>query len=298
MARARSPARDKAFEIWKQHKGEITNRAIAEQLDVSEKTIGGWKSKDNWNAESNGVLQKKIRSTPKEKKVNKEPPIPTLDELIDDLKMTEKQSLFCIYYVKSFNATQAAIKAGYAKDSAHVQGSVLLRNPKVAEEIRRIKGEMRQGIFVDAMDVLDKYIKIAFADITDYTTFGKREVPVISMMGPVLDEDGNQVMKEINYVDLNESSMVDGTIITEVKQGKDGVSIKIADKMKALDKLSLYFDLFPDKFQREVEEEKLKIAHHKVFGGNEPEQYEDDGFNEALNATTLEVWSDDDTDED
>lgn len=39
-------------QIWKQHKGEITNRAIAEQLDVSEKTIGGWKSKDNWNAES------------------------------------------------------------------------------------------------------------------------------------------------------------------------------------------------------------------------------------------------------
>lgn len=142
---------------------------------------------------------------------------------------------------------------------------------------------MRQGIFVDAMDVLEKYIKIAFADITVYTTFGKRELPVISMMGPVLDEDGNQVMKEINNVDLNESSMVDGTIIIEVKQGKDGVSIKVADKMKAKNKLTLYFDLFPDKLQREVEEEKLKIAHHKAFGGNEPERYED-GFNKALNA--------------
>jgi phage terminase small subunit len=68
-------------------------------------------------------------------------PIPSLDELIEDISMTEKQRLFCIYYVKSFNATQSAIKPGYAADSAHVQGSVLLRNTKVAEEIRRVKGE-------------------------------------------------------------------------------------------------------------------------------------------------------------
>jgi len=36
----------------------------------------------------------------------------------------------CIYYVKSFNATQSAIKAGYAADSAHVEGSRLIRNEK------------------------------------------------------------------------------------------------------------------------------------------------------------------------
>ncbi|WP_319799509.1 hypothetical protein [Jeotgalibacillus aurantiacus] len=63
--------------------------------------------------------------------------------------------------------------------------------------------------------------------------------------------------------------------------------------MKALDKLSQYFDLFPDKFKRQVEEEKLRIAHHKVFGGEDPDEYEDDGFEEALNATTSEVWADD-----
>ncbi|MFF2754329.1 hypothetical protein ACFVR1_11370 [Psychrobacillus sp. NPDC058041] len=79
--------------------------------------------------------------------------------------------------------------------------------------------------------------------------------------------------------------MVDGSINTAVKQGKDGVSIKLAYKMKVLDKLYP----FPDKCQREVEEEKLKIAHHKTFGANESEDYEDDGFNEAFNATTSEV---------
>lgn len=75
MPRARSPARDKAFEIYKEHNGNITNRKIAEMLDVSEKTVAGWKSKDNWDKklngeleDSNGVLQTNERSTPNDKK--------------------------------------------------------------------------------------------------------------------------------------------------------------------------------------------------------------------------------------
>lgn len=48
MARAGSPARDKAFEIYNELIGVITNRAIADQLEIFEKTVGGWKSKDKW----------------------------------------------------------------------------------------------------------------------------------------------------------------------------------------------------------------------------------------------------------
>ncbi|MYL45043.1 terminase [Virgibacillus halodenitrificans] len=64
MARQRDPRRDEAFEIWKDLKGEITNRALGEQLDVPEKTISAWKSRDKWNA----VLQNNERSTTKEKR--------------------------------------------------------------------------------------------------------------------------------------------------------------------------------------------------------------------------------------
>ncbi|WP_342045931.1 phage terminase small subunit [Bacillus sp. OTU530] len=65
MARQRSPNREKAFELFKEHSGNITNRRIAELLDVPEKTIGGWKVKDKWNEQLNGVLQINERSTPK-----------------------------------------------------------------------------------------------------------------------------------------------------------------------------------------------------------------------------------------
>ncbi|XLP24122.1 phage terminase small subunit [Bacillus toyonensis] len=70
MARQRSPDRNKAYEIFKEHNGEITNRKISELLStsektVSEKTVGGWKSKDGWVDQLNGVLHKNERSTPK-----------------------------------------------------------------------------------------------------------------------------------------------------------------------------------------------------------------------------------------
>lgn len=184
--------------------------------------------------------------------------------------------------MKTFNGTQSAIKAGYSPERAHVTGSELVRNRKVADEIKRLKGSLAQELFVDAMDVLQKWVKIAFTDITDYLTFGQKEVPVMTMFGPMKDEDGNEVTQMINYVEFKDSDAVDGTIITEVKKGKDGVSVKLADKMKALDKLlSLYFDLFPDKFKREIESEKLKLAQRKVNGEDE-EEFEDDGFLEAL----------------
>lgn len=49
MARIRSPNRDKAFEIYKEHGGNITNREIAARLNEDEKVIAVWKSRDKWN---------------------------------------------------------------------------------------------------------------------------------------------------------------------------------------------------------------------------------------------------------
>jgi len=67
MGRERSPERDKAFEIYKEHGGKITNRKIAEILQLPERTIGGWKCKDKWEQKLNGVLQTSKWSTPKKK---------------------------------------------------------------------------------------------------------------------------------------------------------------------------------------------------------------------------------------
>lgn len=63
MPRGRSPNRDKAYEIYQQHGGKITNREIANLLDEDEKVIAVWKSRDKWNV----VQQSKKSCTTKKK---------------------------------------------------------------------------------------------------------------------------------------------------------------------------------------------------------------------------------------
>lgn len=291
MARARDPNRDKAYNLWKENKGEITNREIANQLDIDEKKVAVWKSRDKWDINSNVVQQKKSKTkNVVQQKDNKPKKQPTKQNTEDEEplfvsdELNDKQRLFCLYYVKTFNQTMAAIKAGYSPDRAHVTGSELVRNSKVAKEIRRLKANLQQGVFVDAMDVLNKYIKIAFADITDYAVFGKKEVEAMGMFGPMKDEDGNTIMVEVNYVDFNDSTHVDGSIITEVKKGKDGISVKLADKMKALEMLSKYFDLLSENDKKKLQEEKLKAEIAKV----KAETTENDGTDEKTIIVTNE----------
>ena len=59
MGRARDPNRDKAFEIYSEHNGNIELVEIAERLGVSAGTVRGWKSKDQWEPKVKGTLQKK-----------------------------------------------------------------------------------------------------------------------------------------------------------------------------------------------------------------------------------------------
>ncbi|PEW91874.1 terminase [Bacillus thuringiensis] len=262
MARQRSPDRDKAFEIYKTSKGEKPLIDIAAELNLKPSQIRKWKSQDKWDEQMNGnvTIAKRSVTNIKNPKTKEK-----LKEILEDEELTEKERLFCLYYVKYFNGTQAALKAGYSKDGAHVQASRLLRRERVFSYIKELKGELVENVFVEALDVLKEYIKIAFADITNYVTFGQREVELEPEERTSVDEEGNEVTEFItstrmmNFIDLAESDMVDGSIIAEVKQGRDGVSIKLADKMKALDKLAQYFDLVPDNFKKQIEQERHKM---------------------------------------
>ncbi|OUA91685.1 terminase [[Bacillus thuringiensis] serovar konkukian] len=248
--------------MYKDSKGEKPIEEIADELGKSVSLIRKWKSKDKWdeNITGNITVGKKVITKVENPKTKKK-----LKAILEDEELSEKERLFCLYYVKYFNGTQAALKSGYSKESAHVQASRLLRRERVSSYIKELKGELVENVFVEAMDVLKEYIKIAFADITNYVTFGQKEIEVEVGENTTTDEDGNEITETItearlvNYVDLQDHEMVDGSIITEVKQGRDGISIKLADKMKALDKLAQYFDLVPDNFKRQIEEERHKM---------------------------------------
>ena len=236
---------------------------IANQLGIPEGTVRSWKNRYNWDC--NVAKEKRnVAITKKNKKQNQEEPsVDEVSSIIENPELTDKQRLFCIHYIRSFNATKAYQKAyGCSYENAMQNGSRMLRNDKVKEEILRLKQERLNREFLSEADIFQKYMDIAFADITDYMTFGTEEVPVMAMYGPVKIKDPEtgeekQLTKIVNTVRFKDSSEVDGTILSEVKQGKDGASIKLSDRMKALQWLS-------DHMNMATEEQKAKIAQIKA----------------------------------
>ena len=260
MARARSPNRDKAFEIYKDHDGDIKLIDIAKELNIKDSQIRKWKSQDNWDEKLKGALPiskgnvtNQNKNKTNIKKEVKEPIAEEVKEVLENAELTDKQTLFCIYYIKYFNATKAYKKAyGCSYETAMVEGFRTLRNPKIQSEIEKLKQHKLNQVMLSEEDIFQMYMDIAFSDITDYVNFGKREIEIL--------EDNQSKTIEVNYVDFNDSYNVDGTIISEVKQGKDGVSIKLHDKMKALQWLSDHMNIATDKQKAELEVLKSRIV--------------------------------------
>lgn len=250
---------------------KVTYKALAEKYGVKVGTLKSRSSREKWSRHKDATKKKKVATL--ERKL--QPKIEEFEPVVESDNLTDKQRLFCIYYIKYLNATKAYQKTyECAYTTARVEGSRHLANPNISKEIDRMRNETMNEKKLSADDILQKYIDIAFADIGDY----------------VRSDDGFLVM-------LNPLDEVDTSIVSEISNTENGPKIKLADKMKALDMLAKYTDLVPDHFKRQLETEKLKIAHAKAFGSDDSEQYEDDGFNEALDATTSEVWGDDATDE-
>lgn len=68
--------------------------------------------------------------------------------------MTQKQIAFCEYYIASFNATEAAKKAGYSEKTAYSQGQRMLKNVEVKGFIEEKKKEAHDERIANAEEVL------------------------------------------------------------------------------------------------------------------------------------------------
>ena len=232
---------------------------ISKNLEIPEGTVRRWKSTHNWDSErsdkkSERSDKKNVKKTETENDFSDQVAV-----LCENSDLTDKQRLFCCFYIKYFNATKAYQKAyGCSYETALRAGPKLLGNVGIKNEIQRLKQNRLNKEMLAAEDIFQKYMDIAFADITDYVEFGREKVQVMGAFGPLYEKDENTgekipITKEVNVVRFVSSKLVDGTIISEVKQGKDGASIKLADRMKALQWLSDHLDLAN-------EEQKAKVA--------------------------------------
>ena len=76
-------------------------------------------------------------------------------------KLTAKQQQFIAEYLIDLNASAAAVRAGYAKKSAEVEGHRLLRNANIAAEIASKRLERCKRTQITADYVLSKLQEVA-----------------------------------------------------------------------------------------------------------------------------------------
>ena len=147
--------------------------------------------------------------------------------------LNEKQKRFVSEYIIDLNAKQAAIRAGYSPKGAEPQASRLLSNAKIQVEIAKAMEDRgkRTGITQDR--VLAELSAIAFAKATDYVEVG---------------DDGSVKIKPTAELTDEQKKA-----IASIKEGANGIEIKLADKTKALEMLSRHLGLFNDKLNVNVE---------------------------------------------
>lgn len=224
---------------------------IAEKYGTTINTVKSWKKRYGWNRKE-GAPKKEKECT----QIKKSAPVSVKQiddgtkETLQNDELTPEQQMFCIYYIRTFNATQSYL-AAYGCDwaTANVCGPRLLGNVRVKAEIDRLKEIKRQQIVAGPEDIVELQMRIAFSDIGNVLSFGKTEMET---------KRGNMV--EVNTVDLKESAVVDTQLIESVKEGRDGVSVKLKDSQKAIDWLTKYFLIHPDdKYKAEFDRKRAEL---------------------------------------
>lgn len=164
--------------------------------------------------------------------------------------MTDKQKIFADEYLIDLNATRA-YKAAYPsvkKDGvAAVNGSKLLRNTKVSNYISELMEERQKRTEVTQDRVVQELTAIAFARATDYA---KVEGGYVTIR-PTAELTEEQVRA-----------------IAGIKEGANGIEVKLNDKQKALELLGRHLGMWNDKLDVKVAPPEDTVREMEKFFGD------------------------------
>ena len=205
---------DKKILAEQDYSNGMKYKDIAKKYSVNENTVKTWAKRNGWSRKK----VSKSFNAPTEKNLTEK----FFESVDSNEELTEKQKLFCIFYVETFNATQAYLKAyGGNYDSASVFGYRLLRNDKIQAEVKKLKEETRKYFEIGFEDYVKYLLKVVGAKISDFAEYGNR--------------NGE------NFITLLNSNSVDDSAVTELKQVKGEIFIKLEDKKWAWKELAKIF---------------------------------------------------------
>ena len=230
-------------------------REIAEKYGVSINTVKSWKVRHSWDRKGDGPRKRKRAHTmrikertqkTREQEERDEEKRKAIKALVKVDKINERQRLFALYYFQTHNATASYQRAyGCTRAAASASAYKLLKNPVIVAAIRELQADRDATLLLTAGDVVDLYMRIAFADYGDFVSV----------------KDGRMTAKDI--------SEVDGQLIDSVSPTKDGVVIKLSDRIKALHWLASYFELNPSDRHRAAYQAKMAELREREIKSKE-----------------------------
>lgn len=169
------------------------------------------------------------------------------------MKLTRNQKIFVDEYLIDLNATRAykaAYKSCKKDETARTNSSRLLTNANIKKYIDEKMKEREKRTEITQDKVLKELAKIGFANAADYAKVVEKEY-----IEQVKDEDGNiisEIPKTYKRVELEITDNLDidkQAAIAGIKEGRNGIEVKLNDKVKALELIGRHLGMFTDKVE-------------------------------------------------
>jgi len=140
------------------------------------------------------------------------------------VKLSDKQIAFCHYYIIDWNATQAAIKAGYSENCARQLAAETLSKPYIQAYISDIQKDIAKEAGISFLSQVLELKKVAYTDISSMFTDW------------VNLEDFNSLSKEQKGAILEISYKKDRIKDTDIET--EFVKLKLHDKIRAIQEIN------------------------------------------------------------
>ena len=196
----------------------------------------------------------------------------TANPSVESMNLPPLQKRFCQEYLIDLNATMAAVRAGYSIRSAGSQAHDLLKKPEIRIYIQELISARSKRVEIDADKVLQELAFIAFSKVTDFLRVEATEAPAeYAEANPMPDDDDdveendNEIKTPIipyKHVDIFDTDFIDPkklTAIASIKQGRNGIELKLHDKPKALELLGRHLAMWNDKLAVNADEQLVNL---------------------------------------
>jgi phage terminase small subunit len=172
------------------------------------------------------------------------------------MALSPKQERFVAEYLLDLNATQAAIRAGYSRDTARSIGSENLTKPDIAAAVEKAMAERSIRTEITADKVLRELARIGFSDIRRAVKWHSQvNVATVDADADMeaLAGEGALRFAVANQVELVSSGEIDdetAAAVAEISQSSTGaLRIKMYDKRAALVDIGKHLGMFKERVE-------------------------------------------------